>query len=78
MSNIEKLYHNLYLLDEHYKDMPETKEAADKLEKAMGDELYVKYEDEICNCKAENEKQGFIFGFQYAVSLLTGGKAVSV
>lgn len=76
MSNIEKLYYNLHLLDEYYMDLPEVKEAGNKLEKAMGDELYRKYEDEICNCKAENEKQGFIFGFQYAVSLLTGGKEV--
>lgn len=78
MNNLEKLYYNLHLLDEYYKDLPEVKEARNKLEKAMGDELYAKYEYEICNCIAENEKQGFIFGFQYAVSLLTNGKAVEV
>ena len=43
MSNLEKLYYNLHLLDEYYEDMPETKEAGNKLEKAMGDELYTKY-----------------------------------
>ena len=76
MSNLEKLYYNLHLLDEYYEDMPETKEAGNKLEKAMGDELYTKYEDEICACLSANEKQCFIYGFKYAVSLLVSGKAV--
>jgi hypothetical protein len=44
----------------------------------MGKELYGKYEDEIIDCTDANEKQGFIFGFQYAVSLLVNGEAVSV
>lgn len=74
MSNLEKLYYNLHLLDEYCKDLPEKKEAENNLEKAMGGELYAKYEDEICACQAANEKQGFIFGFQYAVSLMTSGK----
>lgn len=77
MSNIEKLYYNLCLMNEHA-DMPETIEAGDRLEGAMGKELYGKYEDEIIDCTAANEKQGFIFGFQYAVSLLVNGESVSV
>lgn len=78
MSTLEKLYYNLHLLDEYGKDMPEKKEASDRLEETMGSELYEKYEDEICACQAANEKQGFILGFRYAVSLLTSGKAVEV
>lgn len=77
MGNIEKLYYNLCLMNEHA-DMPETIEAGDRLEGAMGEELYCKYEDEIIDCTAANEKQGFIFGFQYTVSLLINGEAVSV
>ena len=78
MSNIEKLYYNLHLLDEYYKDTPEKKEESDRLEEAMGAELYARYEDEICSYMSASEKQGFIFGFQYAVSLLTNGKAVEL
>lgn len=78
MSNIEKLYYNMHILDEYYKDMPEKKEATNRLEEAMGAELYAKYEDEICSCMSANEKQGFIFGFRYAVSLLVSGKEVEV
>lgn len=75
MENIEKLYCNLHVLDECYHDMPDTIEASRNLERAMGEELYAKYEDDICICKDMNEKQGFVFGFQYAVSLLTSGRA---
>lgn len=77
MSNVEKLYYDLCLLNKHT-DMPETIDAGNRLEETMGKELYGKYEDEICDYTAANEKQGFIFGFQYAVSLLINGKAVTV
>lgn len=81
MTNIEKLYYNLHTLDEYYADMPETKEARDAmeaaLESAMSRDSYLECEDAICACMSANEKQGFIFGFQYAVSLLMSGKAVS-
>ena len=77
MSNLEKLYYDLCLLNSN-PDRPETIDAENRLERAMGKELYEKYEDAICECKAANEKQGFIKGFQYAVSLLTSGKAVAV
>ena len=78
MSNLEKLYYNMEKLIDDWVDMPETKEASDRLEEALGEELYEEYEDIICECMSVNEKQGFIKGFQYAVSLLTSGKAVSV
>lgn len=76
MSEIEKLYYNMDRLSDNWKDMPEAKEALSKLESAMGRKVYMKYEDEISSCVSANEKQGFILGFQYAVSLLTGGKVV--
>ncbi len=78
MSNIEKLYYNMEKLTDNWNDMPEKKAANEKLEEAVGQDFYLKYEDVICDCMVANEKQGFILGFQYAVSLLTGGKTVAV
>lgn len=74
MSDLEKLYYNMEKLSDDWTDTPELKAARDKLQKALGEELCVKYEDEICDCEAANHKEGFIKGFEYAVSLLTGGK----
>jgi hypothetical protein len=78
MNSIEKLYYNMDKLNENWTDTPEVKAASDRLEEALGDELYAKYEDEICNCTAANHKEGFVKGFQYAISLLTGGKEAAV
>ena len=77
MSNLEKLYYNMHILNEYYADTEETKEAQNAMESAIGEEIYSKCEDEICACMSANEKQGFIFGFQYAVSLLTSGSVAT-
>lgn len=74
MNYLEKLYYNMEKLSDDWTDSPEVRAASDKLEKALGDELYGKYEDEINDCESANHKEGFIKGFQYAVSLLTSGK----
>lgn len=71
MSNIEKLYYNIHLLKDNYKDTEETKKARENVEKALGEKDYFKYEDEISALTSSIEKQGFITGFEYAVSLLT-------
>lgn len=71
MSNIEKLYYNMERLSDDWEDMPKSKKASDKLIETMGEELYAEHETEICDCMCAREKQGFILGFQYAVSLLT-------
>ena len=80
MSNIEKLYYNMNKLNDNYKDTEETQEAQEAmeaiLESAMSREAYLECEEAIYKCMSANEKQGFITGFQYAVSLLTSGKAV--
>lgn len=78
MSSIEKLYYNMDRLVDNWTDMPETREKNKRMEEAIGKELSAKYGDVICDCMAASEKQGFIHGFQYAVSLLTGGKAAEV
>lgn len=71
MSNLEKLYYNMDKLDDNWVDTPEVKAASDQLIEALGNELYAKYEDEILYYTAANHKEGFVKGFQYAVSLLT-------
>lgn len=78
MSNLEKLYYNLDRLIENYDDTEEIKDARNNLEKMLGREAYTKHETEISILEYKSEKQGFITGFQYAVSLLTSGKAVSI
>lgn len=74
MSYLEKIYYNMEKLSDDWTDTPEIRAASDKLEKALGEELYIKYEDEISDCESANHKEGFIKGFQYAVSLLTSGR----
>lgn len=78
MSNLEKLYYSMDKISDNWVDSPELRAATNRLEEALGDELYAKYEEEICDCAVVNHKEGFVKGFQYAVSLLTSGKAVAV
>lgn len=74
MSNLERLYYNMEKISDDWMDSPEVRTATDRLEEALGGELYTRYEAEICDCAAENHKDGFIKGFRYAVSLLTSEK----
>lgn len=74
MTNLEKLYYNMDKLNDDYVDTKEVKSALNNLKTALGRELYVKYEDEIVKYASECEKQGFMIGFQYVVSLMTSGK----
>lgn len=78
MSNLEKLYYNIHVLNDGCVDTEETKAARNAVEDALGENAYVKYEDKISTLTASVEKQGFITGFQYAVSLLTSGRTVNV
>lgn len=75
MTNLEKLYCNMHELSDSWRDMPETKKAYKALYSALGRESYLKYEDEISAYAVSHEKQGFIQGFRYAVSLLMEGGA---
>lgn len=72
MTNLEKLYYNMHLLVDDYRDSDEVKEARDNIENAFGREAYIECGDLISDYAAAYEKQGFIGGFQYAVSLLMG------
>lgn len=76
MSSIEKVYYNLHLLKDNYLDSEETKSARNKVEKELGEKNYLKFEDVISDLTASVEKQGFITGFQYAVSLFTNDRGL--
>ncbi len=74
MSELEKLYNS--------KEVPEseeTKKASEKLWKCMN-ELHIsksellELENFVLAHSIQNEKQGFLYGFQYAVSLLLSAK----
>ena len=78
---IEKIYYNFENLCDDHKDLPETKEAS----KALWEYLYIHNLidnagsshklplDELINkISTANEKQGFIYGFSYAVKLMKG------
>lgn len=78
MSNLEKLYYNLPILKDDYMENEEVTEARHDVETALGEKTYIKCEIKISMLEGVAEKHGFINGFQYAVSLLTSGKAVSV
>lgn len=76
MSYIEKLFNNLDKLIDNYVDTEETKKARKDMEESLGRELYFEHEEEIATLLVANEKQGFMYGFQYAVSLLTSGREI--
>ena len=54
MNNLEKLYYNMDKLSDECRDLEDTKEARDAMEKAIGAEVYEKAEDEICCCMSAN------------------------
>lgn len=77
MSAIEKIYYDLENLEDNLADLEDTVESMRKLQEKMGREMFLKYDDEISDCCMYREKQGFIWGFQYAMKLMTSqGTAV--
>ncbi len=74
MSNLEKVYYNLHILDDNYADGEDVKSAREDIINFYSGDDKLKYEELIIAHALANEKQGFMFGFQYAVSLLMNGK----
>lgn len=70
MSEIEKIYYNFNALCDDVAELEDTVEARRKLQEKMGREMFLKYDDEISDCCMYTEKQGFIWGFQYAMKLM--------
>ncbi|MBD5472821.1 MAG: hypothetical protein HDR20_07970 [Lachnospiraceae bacterium] len=84
ISMIEKIYNSL-MDDEAYGDLPETEEARKKLKTYVMNNLlssddeesyrqWMELERTVSEFGIVNEQQGFIFGFNYAVELLTKGR----
>ena len=92
-SVVENIYYNMSNLIASYADFPDTKKAWDDIEdhikrcelfgnageisKQRMEQLSDLY-DLINIANGKNEKQGFIYGFNYAMSLIAAGKAVAV
>ena len=81
MSELEKLFY-YYNAEVGKNDFKETKEASENVwnylkEKEKEKSSYLDAEEKIIALASANEKQGFINGFQYAVTLLTSGKPIT-
>lgn len=74
MNNLEKIYYNLDKLYDGWKDSGETQEAYSALLRALGKDSFMELEDYIGTYASAVEKQGFVAGFRYAVSLLMDGR----
>lgn len=77
MSEIEKIYYNMDKLSDGFTELPETEKASERLYDLLGKEFILEHEDIITSLTSANEKQGFIYGFQYAIRLLMEGKQVN-
>lgn len=83
---IEKLYYQFEHLEDNYVDFDETIERRTELEnyleeqkgKSITDELIRDIEPFYASLCAEYEKQGFIYGFEYAVKLFVTGQKMEV
>ena len=74
---IEKIYNNLDRLIDNYADLPETlqayRDAMDYLkEHKMPPKIEMEVDDLLSDIAYKNERQGFLYGFQYAIRLLIG------
>ena len=75
MGVLDKIFDNFEMLYENYTDIPETQEArkemfcylAEKGIDVMEAECY------LTSVMSEYERQGFLYGFRYAVSLILDG-----
>ncbi len=77
IKQIENIFWNFEKLNEEYVDLPETRKASEELTNflignGMTRKEYMEIEDFISSATIQHEKQGFIYGFQYAIKLLFG------
>lgn len=77
IKEIEKIYFNFEKLADDYRDLPETLAAHHKtmeflIAHKMPKKIELEVDDLLCEIAHKNERQGFLYGFQYAVRLLIG------
>ena len=68
--SIENLYYMLLSGNGSWNDSEEVKEAQSAIEEYLTEDVYILVESEVCRYGLACEKQGFVNGFRYAVSLL--------
>ena len=75
MGTVDKIYDNFEMLYDSYTDMAETRETRNRLFRHMEEQGLdmVELESYITPVISEYEKQGFLYGFRYAVSLFLDG-----
>lgn len=77
MSKIDEIY-NLFV-NEGYSELPAKEESEKSLSEYLEQHGMTEfdYEEYVNSLSSESMRQGFIYGFQYAIDLLTSGKAVT-
>ena len=77
IKEIENIYFNFEKLADDYRDLPETLAAHRKTMEfltahKMPEKIKLEVDDLLCDIAQEGERQGFLYGFQYAIRLLIG------
>ncbi len=72
---IDKIFDNFEMLYENYMDMPETQKERNNIFKHMEEKGIdiIEIEQDISILNSEYERQGFLYGFRYAISLFLDG-----
>ena len=72
---IDKIFDNFEILYEIYMDMPETQKERNNIFKHMEEKGIdiIEIEQDISTLNSEYERQGFLYGFRYAISLFLDG-----
>ena len=72
---IDKIFDNFEILYENYMDMPETQKERNNIFKHMEERGIdiIEIEQDISTLNSEYERQGFLYGFRYAISLFLDG-----
>lgn len=72
---IDKIFDNFEILYENYMDMPETQKERNNIFKHMEEKGIdiIEIEQDISILNSEYERQGFLYGFRYAISLFLDG-----
>ena len=72
---IDKIFDNFEMLYENYMDMPETQKERNNIFKHMEEKGIdiIEIEQDISTLNSEYERQGFLYGFRYAISLFLDG-----
>lgn len=88
LNAIEEIYYNFEKLNGNYKESPEAEKSYEEVMdyirkkgvfgKAGTSRSELEFEDLVIKHACENEKQGFVYGFQYAIQLMTSAKVVPV